>query len=122
MEPNPDPDILEIKKEEPVKKESKLFYRFPFIGLSAEVVKLQKMKVLKENPRGQNNYLEDIDNLSGISNLKNLIIGPIKHNGKVIAVLQVCNKDGDICKVEEEIMESLLETLGIVFHTNQETS
>jgi len=57
-----------------------------------------------------------------LNNLKNLVLGPIKHGGEVIAVLQVCNKEGTISKVEEDIIEAVLETLGVVFHTNQETS
>lgn len=56
---------------------NKLFYRFPFIGLSSEVVREKKVIVLKDNPRSEKNYLDDIDNLSGLVSLKNLTLGPI---------------------------------------------
>jgi len=100
----------------------KAFYKFPFIGISSEVVKQNKSFLFKENPRNDKNYLDDIDNLAGITTLKNMFLGPISYNGTILGVLQLSNKAGNISSLEVKIFEVACGILGNIFNTNRETS
>lgn len=50
------------------------FYKFPFIGMSAEVVKTKEKIVLLENPKADSRFVEDIDNITAVVQLKNLFL------------------------------------------------
>jgi len=80
------------------------------------------MRVILDNPRNEKTYNEDIDNLAGINIIKNLILGPILHKNKLIGVLQLYNKVGPLTPLEKKILMCILDTLGIIFNTNLETS
>lgn len=85
-------------------------------------MKTGKTLVYHNNPRVEKNFLDDVDNLASISNLKNLVLGPITHNGQITGVLQMSNKKGLILPFDLKIFECVLETLGSIFKTNKESS
>jgi len=72
------------------------FYKFPFMGMSAEVVKNKEKIFLYENPKDDQRFVEDIDNITGVIQMKNLFLVPLIHEENCIGVLQIVNKYGSI--------------------------
>lgn len=50
------------------------FYKFPFVGMSAEVVKTKEKIVIYENPKEDSRFVEDIDNITGVVLMSNLFL------------------------------------------------